>query len=683
MKKRHIFASVALLGLGLALGSCKDYLNVDQYFQDRQTLERTFQKKDYTDQWLANIYTKLSMHNEEVCSKGYTPFNFSDDMFWGDRDGSYVPFKQGTYNEDAYQDTWKKNYEAIRDASILIDNVWMNQELSETEIADYRAQARFLRAFYYWLLLRKYGPIPLIPEHGLDYTEDYTALELPRSSYDACVDFITGELVLAAQDLPLTRTNRESAKVTRGAALAVRAKVLLFAASPLFNGNKEIAEVKDDAGNHLISQEYSEEKWAKAAAAARDVMELRQYKIYTAPFKSESEGSKSYPATIVPPYNVTYSNLPFPEGKGFDVEGGWSDIDPFESYRALFNGDLIISANPELIFTRGRNQNSEGVETMVKHQMPYSVSGWGAHGVTQKQCDAYYMDNGEDINGMHDYMDADYPDRNTRPRATGYIETDEDVANNKPLQKGVSKQYAHREPRFYASIAYNGCVWDMTTTTKEELRYQQLFWYRGTTDGFNTENAFFYRTGFGIKKFVNPQDSYQEGGSIIPKADTAIRYAEILLIYAEALNELDGSYEIDSWNGETKYKISRNVEAIKMAMLPIRLRAGLPNYNNDIYNNKDLFRKSLKRERQIELFAEGHRYYDIRRWKDAPREEATPIYGCNMYMTAENRDLFHKPHVVSSLPTVFSRKTYLWPFSHDELKKNRKLTQNPGWTYPY
>lgn len=682
MKRKHILISAVLLGMSLSLGSCSDYLDVEQYFKDRQTLEKTFQSRDYTDRWLANVYSKLEGCNEEICSKGYTPFNFSDDMFWGDRDGSYVPFKKGTYDEGAYQDTWGRNYEAIRDASTLIDNIHINQELYPSEIVDYRAQARFLRAYYYWLLLRKYGPIPLIPEHGLDFTASYDDLQLPRNTYDECVKFIADEFALAAQDLPLNRSNQEIARPTRGAALAARAKVLLFAASPLFNGNTEMAELKDDKGRNLIAQEYDEKKWALAAAAALDVMNLRKYRIYTSPFRSESDASRDYPATIIPPHNDLYSEKSFPSGTGFDAEGGWKDIDPFESYRAVFNGALTASANPELIFTRGNNQSSEGIEIMALHQMPYSLSGWGAHGLTQKQVDAYYMDDGKDVPGMHDYMDADYPDRNTEPRVSGYIETDEDVAANKPLLKGCSKQYAHREPRFYASVAYNGCMWEVSSS-REDLRYQQVFWYRGTTDGFNTENAFYYRTGFGVKKFIHPTDSWRTDGTRQKKMDTTLRYAEVLLNYAEALNELTGEYQIPSWDGATTYTIDRNQQNMKMALLPIRLRAGLPNYSDDIYSNADLLRKSIKRERQIELLAEGHRYWDIRRWKDAPREEATPIYGCNMNMTEAHRDLFYTPHVVSSLPTVFSFKTYLWPINHDELRKNKRLTQNPGWTYPY
>ncbi|MCH5686948.1 hypothetical protein LWM68_23355 [Niabella sp. W65] len=151
-----------------------------------------------------------------------------------------------------------------------------------------------------------------------------------------------------------------------------------------------MADFTDDAGRILISQQYSEEKWAKAAAAAKDVIDLNHYKLYIAAPKFK--GTTDYPATIFPPHHPEYSEKNFPEG--------WANVDPFESYRALFNGDLYASENPEMIFTRGENQTSEdfGVISLARHQMPQVGGGYNCHGITLKQCDAYAMNDGTPFN---------------------------------------------------------------------------------------------------------------------------------------------------------------------------------------------------------------------------------------------------------------------------------------------
>ena len=682
MKTKNIFLTVAL-GIGtFAFSSCSDYLNVDRYFNDRMTEEKLFEDKTYSEQWLAGVYSHLLGCNDDVCSKGNTPHNFSDDMYFGDRSGLYRSLKYGLYNEGSYQYSWRECYIGIRDASTFIRNIHVNKDFSTREIADYRGQARFLRAYYYWLLLRKYGPVPLLPNDGeMDHTAEYGDLAIPRSSYDECANYIAEEMAIAAGELETTRTNSDINRATRGAALALRAKVLLYAASPLANGNTEMADLTDDKGNALISQEYDESKWARAAAAAKDVMDLDIYHLYVAPRRYNNDGGQAYPETIMPP--VTNENREYSEN---EWPNGWKNIDPFESYRSIFNGDLQPKANPELILTRGVNTRKEGdindmgledVQVMVQHQMPFQMGGYNCHGITLKQCDAYYMNDGSDVPGKDDCLGRG----DGSSRVTGFV-TEENKDQYKPLPVGVSLQYANREPRFYASVAYNGSVWEMTTSYDEDKRFYRAWYYHGSENGKLAQSPDLYlRTGIGVKKFYNPQDSYQNGGRIIPKTEPAIRYAEVLLIYAEALNELSNSYEIPSWDGSKTHTIKRDEAEMAKGIEPIRIRAGVPNYKAEVYHSKDLFRKALKRERQIELFAEGHRYYDLRRWKDAPEEEATMMYGCNTNIGEDNRDLFYIPTVIPSMPSVFTKKMYFWPISHDELKKNSRLTQNPGWTY--
>ncbi len=660
--------------------SCKKYLDNDQYFKDRLTLEKSFNNELYIEQWLANSYSYLTGINADVASKGFTPFNFSDDMYYGDRDVdyditnanalSYNKFNLGNYNEGDKQ-SWNECYEGIRSASIFIQNIDGSTVISADKKADYKAQARFVRAYYYWILLRKYGPVPIIPEDGLDYTKSYADLALPRNTYEQCAEYIGKEMVLAAKNLPQNRGQLDIARPTKGAALATRAKVFLYAASPLINGGKISMDYKtklvDDKGNPLLSIAYDEQKWARAAAAAKDVMQLGVYALFVSPYKSS--GTITHPATIKPPYNAEFSDKAWPDG--------WADIDPFDSYRALFDGEVPASSNPELIFTRGQNQSSEGINVMVVHQLPRIASGWNTHGLTLKQVDAYYMNDGTDAPGKG----LEYGRGNGSQRLTGYV-TSQDVNSGKykPLAAGVSLQFANREPRFYASVAYNGSVWHLTNESDERNREKQVFYYRGSGNGY-TNTMFWLRTGIGMMKYINPQDTYQNNdlSKIILKYEPAIRYADILLAYAESLNELSTSYTIPSWDSTQTYTITRNIQEIHKGIKPVRIRGGMPDYPDAVYSNTDQLRTAIKRERQIELLGEQERYYDLRRWEDAATELSIPIYGYNTLMTESQRDLFHQPVAAFALQGTFSLKMYFWPISIDELRRDARLTQNPGW----
>ena len=683
MNKKILYTVMLLVCGSVLFTSCSDdYLDSSSYFKDRLTEEKVFEGKIYSERWLASVFDELKRVNADVASKGITPHNFADDMYYGDRDSDYDPsknelsynmFRMGEYSENDKQGTWSQCYRGIRNASTFIHNIYMNTEMSEKEIEDYRGQARFARAYFYWLLLRKYGPIPLLPDEGLDYTDSYDDLATPRSTYEDCAEFISSEMLIAAnemKELGMVRGQDGSARPTVGAALSTRAKALIYAASPLANGNNSdfAARLVDDKGKRLLSADYQEEKWAKAAAAAKDVIELGVYELYTVPIQVTGDD-----ATIIPVDDNNFSQKSWP--------AGWADIDPAKSYARVFDGTLPPSGNPELIFTRGNNQGGESIRQMLAHQLPRSATGWNTHGLTQKLVDAYAMNDGTDIPGKD--MEIGRGDGSTR--VNGYVtQADYDAGLYRPLLPGVSLQYANREPRFYASVGFNGSFWTLLNESQERNRNQQVFYYRDNSvgNGFNSSNAYWLRTGIGIKKYVHPSDTFEGGNlnKIVPKAEPAIRYADILLLYAEALNELDGSYSIPSWDGGT-YNISRELSEMQKGIHPVRIRGGVPDYPANVYSNKDELRKRLKRERFIELLAEGQRYYDLRRWMDAPVEESLPIYGCNVLMGEGERDLFHQPVAVWALETTFADKMWFWPIGLTELKRNNRLTQNPGWNY--
>ena len=679
-RKLYTLIGIAITSLGIGFSSCSDYLNVEKNFNDMQSEQKIFTDRNYTMQWLSYCYSRLLGDNVEVGHSKFCPQNFADDQVFTETYDRYKAYKLGEigYGYDNgydgyYQNSWKWSYAAIYQATVLINKVDQNTAFTEEEVFDIKGQARFLRAYFYWLLLKRYGPIPLMPASGVDYTKSYDELSIPRNTYEECVDFIAEEMKQAAKELPERRDNLNIARPTRGAALAVRAKAYLYGASPLANGNTEMADFVDKTGRKLIPQKYSEEKWAKAAAAARDVIEGNWYKLYTAKFREEQvEGDYANPKTIVPPYHPVYSKANFPDG--------WKDIDPLESYRSVFNGEVNFFNNPEMIFSRVINNGAElhpdlgdfsDVLDMVRHQMPASLGGWNIHSMTMKQCDAYDMADGTAF------------DRKKCLKGFAGPENKKDRPYDN-LEDGVWMGYANREPRFYASVGYNGARWNCTSATgdgSEVVKNQQVWYYRGSKDGRSNNSERWLATGIGIKKYIHPSDCYVNNGTALPKVEPALRYADILISYAEALNNIEegNNYQIESWDGNTTYTVRRDINEMRRGMKPVRMRAGVPDFPDDIYNNRKLFFTRVVHERQVEFFNESQRYYDVRRWKIAPEHEGAQIYGCNVMVDEANREMFYTPVRVSGVQTAFSRKQYFWPVNYDELQRNKNMTQAPGW----
>lgn len=656
MKKILLYIFLPIVAGGM-FSSCADYLDVDKYFYDQLSIDSAFSKRKYVDGWLSNAFEPIQYITE---GEGMRRWMSDDIVKYEGRDYQNGNYSATTNNGDS-ENLLYKAYEAVRKASTFIDNVDRCGELTEVEKADMKGQMRFIRAYAYWSLIRHFGPVPLIPEHGLDVSLSYEELSLPRASLDEIVAFIDQDLVVAARSLPMVRTVNNMGRPTRGAALALRARILLWVASPLMNGNRDLFNVKDNHGRQLVPQEYDESKWAKAAAAAKEVMDLGIYELYTI------EPSPDTPEYERPPYNAEFSDKNFPDG--------WADVDPYLSYKSIFDGTIIGSKNPELIFTR-TSKGNEQINYWVSNCMPRTLSGSNLIGVSQKQVDAYYMDNGQTIQ---------------EAEATGYYKEYGFTTSSNPLNEGgapflpanVSWQYAHREPRFYASIAYCGSIWVCASANEAQYRNKQIFYYRDLNDGKQGFKEDCPLTGIGFKKFVNDEDAFTQGGYRMDKTENTIRYAEMLLIYAEALNELTPgkSYTVERYNGETM-TVQRDVNEMRSAMKPIRMRAGVPDFDDVVYANQELFRTALKRERQIELVGENcFRYYDLRRWKDALLEENQPLMGCNINISDDVTRVqeFYRPTVVASMPKVFTQRMYLWPFPDKEMKRNVNLTQNPGW----
>lgn len=529
----------ALLASASALlSSCEDTLDADKYFEDRRTIESVFTDISQTNGWLSQAFSYLKTDLADVITKeqGAVGWHcFADDYYFGDRDvaydnkwstqDAYTAFKQGDYDENLGSNAWRDAYRGIFQASVFIHNIDRNYKLTAEERRDMKGQARFVRAYYYWLLLRKYGPVPIVPDEGADYSLEYQELSYPRSTYEECAEYIGEEMVQACKELKdwsryVGNTSAENlVRPTRGAALATRALAYIYAASPLANGqlaNGSHQGVSDafaksfvnKDGTPLLSLNYDERKWARAAAACRDVIECpANYELFHVGVNTSDNKNAGYPKTITPYDDNDFSTKNWPEG--------YADIDPYLSYRDLFNGVANLS-NPEVIFSRGYNVGTSphtSIDGFVTHQLPNSLNGFNCHGLTQKMVDAYYMLDGTDCPGK----DSEYGEGDGSERRTGWTTNSPrdpyPASKYPPLGVGVSMQYAEREPRFYACVAFNGSYWWNADPDKPvSSRYVQYFYWRGTTSsssesGSNesqnngyTNSAYYLRTGIGCKK---------------------------------------------------------------------------------------------------------------------------------------------------------------------------------------
>ena len=662
-----------LLSLGTFLfTACTDYINVDKYFYDQVSLDSAFSKRVYVEGWLSSAYSVMDNIGEYR-----EPFRWaSDDLYHPDMkeyvEGNYSADHQLSDDDRKNSRLWKY-YEGIRKASTFIDNVDRCPELTMDEKTDLKGQARFLRAYCYWALIRVYGPVPLIPTEGLDVNLSYEELSLPREPFDNVVDFIDAELAETARSLPIKRTVNNLGRPTRGAALGLRARVLLYAASPLFNGNIDFFDVKDCYGNQLVSQTYDETKWAKAAAAAKDVIELAKasnlYELYVIAPKATVLPSQR------PPYNELYSDKNYPEG--------WADVDPLLSYKSIFDGTILGSKNPELIFTRTR-EGTAHINDWAYQSTPKTLRGNNRLAVTQKQVNAYAMNDGRSITEA----------ASTNDYVTEGFTTQAYAAENPFLPAKVNLMYNNREPRFYASIAYNGSVLEASSASESDYRDKQIFYYRGLNDGKQGFKEECPLTGITLKKFYNSEDSRTEGGYLVDKTEMTIRYGEILLIYAEAMieqNLIDDSV----------------LKAINM----VRARAyGVNVTATDSYpavttTNQTELRRALRIERRMEFAMENQRLQDLMRWKLAgkalngynyimlidPTELLNNIVNKNLWfwgMTpqidedglADFAALFNAGYCSQGAKRIFPEREYLWPLpTHDVELCPNLLPNNPGY----
>lgn len=605
MKKINFKLNLIVLVFVIALASCKkDFLETKPLSEISQldvwsdpTLTETFVNGIYNrlDEPLIK-YSRSIFVDESQRRSNNSVLNFNKSLLTPDQ----VPGWVGG-NTDPFM-SWIPLYSSIRSCNLFFANI--NTVPDDNTLIDGKTlkerltgEVHFLRAWFYFNLTNLYGGVPIIT-NVYQLTDSFA---IPRNSYADCIKFIVADLDTAANLLPLIESGNNKGRATEGAALALKSRVLLYAASDLHNtqvfpdySNPELIGYVD--GNRMA-------RWQAAKDAAKAVIDLGLYSLY-----------KPNPA-------------------------------PGDSVSLNFVDMFLSRDNVEDIF--------------VKYYIPvttaYSQQMWLLNGPNgyHSQGNNTPIGNMVDSYQMRDGTAFDW---------------------NNPAE--ALEPYKNRDPRFYADILYEGAKWakrpsDVSSidpvgiiqvgkwmTWNNATNSEVDVWGLDTPNGpIETNNS--SATGYYCRKFLDPTLTGPYETNIQPYTYRYIRFAEVIMNYAEACIGLGEEPEARTY--------------INM----IRRRAGMP----DITASGAALVDEYRNERRVEFYNEDKRFFDVRRW----------VIGAQAYTTTTKVTVVYKlnpDHTTATIPTVtpqlletrsWDDKAYFFPIDRKEMNKNPKLIQNPGY----
>lgn len=475
----------------------------------------------------------------------------NDDNTWTIQRGLLAPENLGMAGT-----IWPRSYRSIRECNFALSGL-AGLTMSQARKDRLKGELQFIRAFRYHDLIRNYGGVVLMGDTVLDLNANLKDESFfTRASLKESIDYAVAQLDEAAALLPADNgSNWLLGRATKGAALALKARLLLYAASPLYNTGT----------------------WAAAATAAQAVISMNKYSIYQ------------------------------------------------DGYSKLF---LAADNNNEIIFARLYTKNANHTHLEIANG-PNGYGGWGGNLPLQNLVDDYRMMDGTTI---------------TEP-GTSY-----DPAN----------PYLNRDPRFYATILYNGASYRGSTI--------QTFTPGGKDSKDGPENWNTSKTGYYLKKFMNDAYPLQNPwGNAGFQPWIYVRYAEILLNYAEAANEAYGPDVIPAGSTFSARAAVNQVRARSSVGMPA-IAAGV---------SQAQLRDLIRYERRVELAFEEHRFYDVRRWKIADVTENKPAGG--VIITKSGNNFVYTPKVALD-GRQFLTQHYWLPIPRAEIQaSNGKLQQNDNY----
>jgi hypothetical protein len=644
MKNKKINQAIAFICLiaTFLLPSCSDYLDV--YPENVPDMSYVFKNRTTAERFLFTCYSYLPnpadpLHTPGLISSRECWFPY-EGWFWigGDANGANLHTwltAQGLQNtNNPYLNYWDGGmggtnlFIALRDCNIFLENIDQAHGVDSSEKMRWKAEVKFLKAYYHFYLLRMYGPIPIIREN-LPIGSGPDKVRTHRDPVEDVARYIVELLDEAAEILPPLITNRtqELGRITKPIALAVKAQTLVWIASPLFNGTS-FNGFKDNRDMLLFPQNTSKEalkqKWQDAAQALKKAIDC-----------AEQEGNHRifYFTEII-------ANLTDPIKVELGIRGAVSE-----------------RWNSEIIWGSTKDETLLQQLATVRIDPESNVITSCALAPALDAIELYYTKNGLPMN----------EDREYAPLYTNMYKTRTAKLEDKDfIQPGYETASLHfnREPRFYASITFDGGYYFGYDSKQNPV--QML---AGTTGGRNAGERYSI-TGYFPKKLVNRESKYsKQGWTTHSYAYPYIRLADLYLLYAEALNEVKDTPDDEVYHYIDQVRKRAGLNGVKETWTaPCSLH---PEY----INSQARMQEIIHRERLIELAFENAPYWDILRWREAETRWNRPVRGWNVF--APTPDDFYEVTTIAN--PGFTAKEYLAPIAQGSLDRNPNLVQNPGW----
>jgi hypothetical protein len=536
--------------------------------------------------------------------------------------------------------TWDGNrslWVGIRDCNIFLENIGKVRDLMEHNRRRWIAEVKFLKAYYHYTLMKRYGPVPIV-DVNLPISADVTAVQVYREPIDDVVNYVIGLIEEAIPDLPETKEiveGTEAGRVDKLIAMTLKAEVLLFAASPLFNGNTDYSGMKDNKGRQLFPSSYDPNKWQIAADACLEAINA-----------AHEQGKRLY--NQLDPLLIN-------EHETLQLE-----INYRQAICDKWNSELIWGGTNNDCGILARDASTRIIR-MSPTTLTSVTSEWSP---TLGLVNKYYSTNGVPIEEDKYWQSKGwYQNRySIRPEPSD----DEEIYYVKEGERTVYLHY-NREPRFYASIAFDkGIYFGAGYNTFKDVKHCEFM--NTQISGFQAGEANSI-TGYGAKKMSHYKNTQQYDRTTWEYFPFPVyRLADLYLMYSEALNEAGGPED----------EIFRYLDKI-------RERAGLEGIANswtkystnpEKINTKEGRRNIIRRERAIELAFEGKRFWDIRRWKEIEIYNTDP-QGWNIM--GETPEDFYTVLPLRNESVRFTVKDYFWPIRESNLFVNKNLVQNYGW----